>query len=379
VGVRERRGVLRVLGLLALILATLAPRVYHLGETGFWLDESFSVWNSAGTRMGRFMQGGRPFQHEDLMRRAVTGPQVLRSIWSTENTPPLYFLLHRPVREWLKQEIDRVIRVNDLDYMLFDQSLIEECRRSDHTHQSGDGNYAATRGLYEVLDWVRGHHPDLIIENCCGGGNILDYGIMRRTHLACLSDLYGPGDNRRATYGATYPFPAAVCESYMEDKPGDPRVMFRSAMMGLWNISADTTGWSAQKRLACKQEIDRYKQQVRPLLREGRVRHLLGQAQALREWDGMAFENPRAGQGMLFAFRREAASGGRFASEKAVPIDGSGPGGPLHVHSNRQYEVASADGQSSAFHPGADLISGGLPVAFENGKTSQIVSWRRER
>lgn len=98
VGVRERRGGLRVLWLLALILATLAPRAYDLGKQGFWLDESFSVWNSAGTRVGLFMREGRPFQHEDLVRRAVTGPQVLRSIRSTENTPPLYFLI---LRTWI--------------------------------------------------------------------------------------------------------------------------------------------------------------------------------------------------------------------------------------------------------------------------------------
>src|SRR5262249_29618284 len=121
---------------------------------------------------------------------------------------------HRPCREWGKRELDRIVREYDLDYLEFDNSMIEECRRADRAHQAGAGSAACAVGLYEVPDWPPARHPQLILEDCCGGGNLLDYGILRRTPLASLSDLYGPADNRRATYGATFPFPATVCESY---------------------------------------------------------------------------------------------------------------------------------------------------------------------
>jgi 4-amino-4-deoxy-L-arabinose transferase-like glycosyltransferase len=79
--------------LLALLGATLAPRLYRLGERSYWYDEGFSVCNAAGTRPGRFLESLRTFTHVEWKNPAPTVAAVCDSVRVTENTPPLYFLL----------------------------------------------------------------------------------------------------------------------------------------------------------------------------------------------------------------------------------------------------------------------------------------------
>jgi hypothetical protein len=333
-------------------LQYLSDRAHRLGmKFGLWV-----AWTQAGPRLLR--------GHPAWLVSPEIDPEAFRPNPFASAT---LCLGHRPVREWLKRELDRIVRDYRLDYLEFDNSMIESCHRADHTHQPGDGAYAATLGLYEVLDWLRARHPRLILEDCCGGGNILDYGILRHTHLASLSDLYAPADNRRCVYGATYPFPASFAESYMAAGVEGILEHCRSCMMGLWSISADTARWSATQRAECRQEIARYKTVIRPLLRTGQVRHVLRQAGWGKGWDGLAFDRPDAGAGVLFAFRRpDEPPAGSVPAAAALRSRRPAASYHLRVAGEPREETRTA----------AELAAQGIPVTFASGAGSALVSWQ---
>ena len=116
---------------------------------------------------------------------------------------------------WAARDMLRAVKEYKLDLLEHDQyQIVERCNRSDHRHTSSpiDVAYHAARGYYEVQDAIRAAFPDLIFENCCNGGQLVDYGISRRTHYISITDTYDPLSNRRAFFDSSYALPPAMCE-----------------------------------------------------------------------------------------------------------------------------------------------------------------------
>ncbi len=111
--------------------------------------------------------------------------------------------------------LERVAGELQLDHLEHDQSILQTCRRDFHGHSPDAGTYEQTLAYCQLHEDLLRRHPDLVLENCMGGGNILDFGVLQRFHLFSLTDVYDPLGNRKALYGATYPFPARYGEGYM--------------------------------------------------------------------------------------------------------------------------------------------------------------------
>ena len=80
------------------------------------------------------------------------------SVWNTR----ILCLGHRPAREWVKQQLSRVIDEFELDWLKHDFDLITICQDRNHTHTAGDGRIAACEGFYEIMDFVRARYPGLV-------------------------------------------------------------------------------------------------------------------------------------------------------------------------------------------------------------------------
>ena len=48
--------------------------------------------------------------------------------------------------------------------------------------------YRQALALYQLIDRIRNHHPNVEIESCASGGGRIDYAILQRTHRFWLSD-----------------------------------------------------------------------------------------------------------------------------------------------------------------------------------------------
>jgi alpha-galactosidase len=269
------------------------------------------------------------------------------------------------VQSWVRTELDRVVRDYKIDFLEYDQPFLEECRYEGHGHQSGDGNYQAVRALYRLYDDLLARYPSLLLESCMNGGHITDYGILRRTHVFSLTDLYDPLSNRIAVYGATYPFPASYCEGYMQEAADEPPdYQFRSFMMGVWSISANPEAWSTEKLAACKRNIALYKR-LRPLIRNGNVYHVLPQADGLR-WDGLEYYDPRSGRGVLYVFRPPKSA----VASQQVSLAGLTP--------DAAYQVEFEDTHTTLRLTGHELMSGSLSVMLAKPFDTAIVHLTRQ-
>jgi hypothetical protein len=283
--------------------------------------------------------------------------------------PPSYAgltmcMAHPPARDHMAQVLEKAVSDFQLDYLEHDQSILQTCRRDFHGHSPNAGTYEQTLAYYRLHEDLLRSHPDLLLENCMGGGNILDFGVLQRFHLFSLTDLYDPLANRQAIYGATFPFPARYGEGYMKEAAGvSYHYQFRSYMMGYWALSVDTTRWPADKVEACKRDIAAYKK-IRPILRNGNVYHILPQPDGWH-WDGMEYFDPESGRGVVFVFRPDSPD-----SSQVISLKGLDP--------KAGYRVNFEDTSETFTRSGKELMESGLRISLAERQSSALVYLNRE-
>ena len=156
-------------------------------------------------------------------------------------------------KAWAIQKTQWLVGHHRLDYLKHDCGpIVTSCNKTSHRHHYGvDASYWATLGYYEVQENLRQAFPNLILENCSGGGHIKDFGVIRRTHYTVTTDTLSNLPNRQGMYDSTFALPPLVLQCYTYDnqypvKGDEPDTfLWRSAMMGAWQIDpTDTPKWT---------------------------------------------------------------------------------------------------------------------------------------
>ena len=284
---------------------------------------------------------------------------------------------HRAAREWMKNWVTRLVRDYHLDWLIWDNNMWMPC---SHPDQPGYGDYMHIHGLYEVLDYLRQTFPTLVIENCAGGGNRMDLGLLRRTHIGWLSDETDPSYRvRYHSFGASLPFPPEYLDTWLveswwehladgERQPEYLRRWLHSRMMGAFGISVDLTALSPTLRTLIAKEIEWYKQ-FRDIIANGKRYWLFPQSDLETHLeppttpDAALFYDSATQRGVAFLFR-----GATPWQEQRVVLRG--------LSATTLYDVTTTDGAFSARLTGRQLMNQSLPLRYEQEPPSIIVLLR---
>ncbi|HKW16004.1 MAG TPA: alpha-galactosidase [Terriglobales bacterium] len=301
-------------------LATIADDAHEHGmKFGLWVD-----WTQAGLSTEPGALNARDPKVRDWM---VTD---LPKDWQPEPFKGQTIDIGVPeAKEWAQHEVERIVNDYHLDMLEHDGYLVAHgCDRTDHPHappdplnkcvykswgaywvdssNSTDVSYHAVRAYYDIYSKLRKEHPGLLFEICADGGRMVDFGSAAHGDYFSITDTYDPLSNRRAFYDTSHVLPAAMLESYVEKWP-TPRVenfryMLRSGMMGWLTIMMDTTTWSTEQHAEAKQEIDLYKKELRPLIRDADLYHISPRPDGVH-WDGIEYWDSNRQRGVVYAFR----------------------------------------------------------------------------
>jgi alpha-galactosidase len=186
------------------------------------------------------------------------------------------------VAVWIESELVRIIRDYGVDVIRFDGAPM-----SNHIGERTEAGYTENitwrhyELLYGIMERLMVKFPDLLIENCCGGGGRLDLGMLSRSHRTQISDHSGMPRNLQILNGITLMLPPEYCLVF----PFYPNVrsnlanldsVFRSALF------ADFCNLGITKRIEdqhpsylamAKRYISLYKKFVAPLLSDCRIYH----------------------------------------------------------------------------------------------------------
>jgi alpha-galactosidase len=291
-------------------------------------------------------------------------------------------------KQWAHKEVERIVTDYHLDMLEHDGYLVAHgCSRTDHPHaapdplnmciykawggywvdssNSTDVSYHAVRAYYDIYSKMRKDHPGLLFEICNDGGRMVDFGSAAHGDYFSITDTYDPLSNRRAFYDTSHVLPAAMLESYVEKWP-TPRIenfryMLRSGMMGWFTIMIDTNSWPAEQHAEAKKEIELYKKELRPLIRDANLYHVSPRPDGVH-WDATEYWDPQQKRGVVYAFR------GTTETEKTHSFRLSG------LQTDGRYRLKFYDHSSpDRTVTGRELIGAGLRVTLPLQNSSELV------
>jgi len=392
-------------GMHATTEASLLPSIKLAGELGF---ETFVVdaswysligdwrWDS-----GRFPRGGKVFsdysrelgmdygiwcawgqggssEHPDAMSvcGSVGRPELFRDGVAADwkalpgwiSGQQLCFGCPEAV-EWAKQKTPWLVHTYGLDFLKHDCSpIVTTCKRDSHRHRYGvDVSYWATMGYYEVMDNIRRQCPNVVLENCSGGGIIKDFGALRRAHYTCSTDVLQSLVDRHSAWDTTWVLPPSTMMLYTydntlpvpSDKPGP--FLWRSGMMASWVCApTNTAGWTESEKQSVKRAVEVYKWWIRPILQDCKVLHIMPRPTD-KDWDGLFYWSPGLRQGIVFIFRPDAPN-----DKQTVKLNA--------LDRRRKYWVWSEDGSLAAgLRTGGELTGKGLALTLTGRYLSDLI------
>ena len=119
-------------------------------------------------------------------------------------------------RAWVLERLTALIDEVQPDYLKWDNNGWINCDRDGHDHGETDGNFAHVNALYQMLDTLHDRYPNLMIENVSGGGNRLDFGMLRYTDVGWMDDRTAPAVHvRHNIEGLSVAFPPAYLFSFV--------------------------------------------------------------------------------------------------------------------------------------------------------------------
>lgn len=213
--------------------------------------------------------------------------------------------------QWVFDRLVELIDSVKPDYLKWDNNAWVNCDRAGHGHGTGDGNFAHIRGLYEMLRTLGERYPDLIIENCSGGGARLDFGMLEYTDVAWMDDQTAPATHvRHNLEGLSTVLPPAYLFSFVTDteqEPVDPfpglSFFFRSRMPGTLGLTWKASDVAPGEHEWIRREVDVYKQ-IRAITHDADARLLSPQVSidGGEDWDVIQQVSATTGEVLIFAF-----------------------------------------------------------------------------
>ena len=300
---------------------------------------------------------------------ATTGGRYNAGVKNSSAGAAQICLASAEARQWVSDQLERLIAEARLDYLKWDNNYWINCDRTGHGHDSKDGGLAHVKGLYDILAALRERHPDLVVENCAEGGHRLDFGMLRLTDTAWMDDESSPSPHvRHNLQGLSAVFPAEYLLSFAMDHPTEPihgaadmAYTFRSRMTGTLGMSLLGAEFDEHDRAQMQEEVALSKH-VRSLLPQPVTLLLTDQAFAAggTAWDAVELVSPESGNAVLFTYAAEGADDWATIRLQALEPD-------------RRYTVRTIQGRALAESTGADLMADGIQVPKRRASAANVL------
>jgi alpha-galactosidase len=222
-------------------------------------------------------------------------------------------------REWVFEKLSQLIAESGVDHIKWDNNAWMTNTRPLAGAGPNDGNFRHVTGLYQVLAALKERFPWLLIENCSGGGNRLDLGMMRYTDAGWMDDRTSPSAHvRHNLEGLTTFLPPAYLLSYLLHDATEPMhdaadmaLYARSRMPGVFGLSFPPESLDERDLERVRAETDRWKA-LRAVQQTASAVLVSPQVLGTQSgpWDGTLLVSPGMDQAVLYAFQNDGEVSG---------------------------------------------------------------------
>jgi alpha-galactosidase len=217
------------------------------------------------------------------------------------------------VQEWVRNMLDTYIRELDIRYIRYDFNIspLPFWNEKDTDDRRGITQIRHIEGFYQLIDWIREHHPATVLEGCASGGRRIDLETASRFHTFWISDetvdpdivrfhLEGMNHFLPGSYGyVCYSLPLSTQAGFEATDFG-----FQSFFAGGFGTGGRVDEWPASMKQMAKRHVDAYKQ-IRKFL--DKDYYLLApEPRDIYAWEAWQFHDPETSEGFVQVFRVES-------------------------------------------------------------------------
>jgi alpha-galactosidase len=284
-------------------------------------------------------------------------------------------LAREDVRAYLIETLATLVAENGINFLKWDMNRpISEPGWPEEVQHGGEAREIWVRhvqGVYAVMDALRAHHPDLVIESCSSGGSRADLGILRRTDQIWPSDNTYPEARLFIQEGFSLMLPARVMVAWVTDQGrGLLPIAYRChvSMLGTLGIGGNLLHWNDEEMNEVAHWIAIYKE-IRELVQDGDQYWLLSPHATHGEVSAVEYVTAAADEAVIFAFRHADLFG---EAQPRLRL--------LKLQSEAKYHVEVLGQDSPTYEAsGTALMSAGLSLPLSRRPfASGIVRLRKQ-
>ena len=281
------------------------------------------------------------------------------------------------VAEFVEREIIRVITEYQVDIFKLDYNFnVFEGGYNRRDGYSESEMWRHYEVLYHIFDRVRQECPQVIMENCAGGGGRNDVGMLSRFDVCSMSDWTALPRVLQELYGMTVALPPAVLRHYFDhigaESPyyGDLTTQLRVALFSnplFVGFAAKPDYWGADRKNEVLRHVRLYKDFCRKILPNCLTYHHTPFQRFNRPQTWCVLEVAAADRSAGYAgvFRLTGDGG----EEYTLKPRGLSPG--------TTYQVSLDNHNDSYTATGYELTRNGIPIRLAHAVTSELVLFKK--
>ncbi len=273
--------------------------------------------------------------------------------------------------KWMEQQICRVIEEHKLDFFRLDYNT--HPGPGIRTERDGfveNGYWRYYETLYGIYDRLRAKFPDVIFENCAGGGGRTDIGMVRRFSHSWVTDWQIAPRSFSITNGMTMALPPEYVDRLIGGQSGHTTAEFdfqarlllfvRPTFGFLYPVGSDGNPLMTER---WRRTIELYKDFVRPFMADGRIYHHTPELSGYdpHGWGVLELASEDRSRGICGLFQLSAPT----EPEYLIRLRG------LDV--SKKYRVTFDSSGRSCEIDGFTLMKQGITVRLEGALTSELL------
>lgn len=276
------------------------------------------------------------------------------------------------VAEWAENELARITEEYRLDLLRVDHNVsfrdyftmrdtgtgITECLSVRH-------NYA----VYKMYENLKKRFPNVIFENCAGGGGRTDLGMMKYFNHSWVSDCQRAPRSLTVTNGMTMALPPERVDRLFAGmgchEHGTIDMQMRNAMLTHISLNVIAPAAASENPIQAefvRHSVDIYKNFIRTFLPESKIYHHTPESGLLKDdFYILEIASPDCRKGAIAVFTLPDSKKSGLSLV------------PKGINAGINYKITLDNSGAGYTAKGNELLSNGIPVSIPSSMSSELI------
>lgn len=274
--------------------------------------------------------------------------------------------------KWAENELARIIEEYNLDLLRVDHNVSFRDYFTMRDTGTGTAECCSIRhhyAVYKMYNNLKKRFPNVIFENCAGGGGRTDLGMMKNFNHTWVSDCQRAPRSLTVTNGMTMALPPERVDRLFAGmgchEHGTIDMQMRNTMlthMSLNVISPAALPENPAQAEFIRHSVDVYKKFIRPFLPKSKIYHHTPESGLFKD-DFYILEvaspDCKKGAAAIFTLPNAKNSSLHFV--------------PKGINAGMSYKITLDNGGASYTAKGHEILTDGIPVSIAASMSSELV------